>query len=398
MNKIFNNNLNKSKKALFILHEGIGSTIFNSQVLEHALEMNKFGIEFDILAFDTQNKTWDLSNSNLVKFKKSYTGLNIILKKAIGIYYPFSLIYNFFLLVKFLLVNRNKYLFIHARADYTTFLCILSRPFHRLRVYWDCRGDAVSELKDSLSRKNNIINFIGKLYLVNFDRFVTYINCKKCDGAIFVSKSLFNLFSNRLKTKKYKIIPCLVSEKKFFFDSELRLEMRNKFKISNDKLVFLYSGSMVAYQSIKDQYKQYEQLLSNPKNIIIIATSDLEIAKNIFKSLNSDRLIIISVSFEEMNSYYNLADFAFLIREKKQLNFVASPTKFGEYCLTGLPVLMNDTVYQSLSVSKVLGNYISSINVKRKSFSDKKRTEIAIKSKNFYSRAFFSNNYLELYR
>ena len=32
---------------------------------EHALEMNEFGIEFEILAYDTLNKTWKLSNSNL---------------------------------------------------------------------------------------------------------------------------------------------------------------------------------------------------------------------------------------------------------------------------------------------------------------------------------------------
>ena len=174
--------------------------------------------------------------------------------------------------------------------------------------------------------------------------------------------------------------------------------MRNKLNITNDKLVYLYSGSMVAYQSLKEQYKQYEQLLKDPDNIIVIATSCPDIAKIFFKSLISDRLIIISVSFEEMNSYYNLADFAFLIREKKQLNFVASPTKFGEYCLTGLPVIMNDTVNQALSVSRVLGNYISSLNVTGKSFSDNQRTEIAFKSKQFYSRTFLSTSYLELYK
>ena len=398
MNKIIKNNSKKSKKALFILHEGIGSTIFNSQVLEHALEMNEFGIEFEILAYDTLNKTWKLSNSNLLKFSKANPKLNIILKKEINIYYPFSLICNLFLLVKFFLRNKDKYSFIQARADYTTFLCILSKPFHKLPVYWDCRGDAVSELKDSLSRKNNIVKFIGSLYLVKFDQFIVYINCKKCDGAIFVSKALFNLFSNKLKTKKHQIIPCLVSEKKFFFDIELRSKMRNKLNITNDKLVYLYSGSMVAYQSLKEQYKQYEQLLKDPDNIIVIATSDPDIAKTFFKSLISDRLIIISVSFEEMNSYYNLADFAFLIREKKQLNFVASPTKFGEYCLTGLPVIMNDTVNQAYSVSRVLGNYISSIDVNGKSFSDNQRTEIAFKSKQFYSRTFLSTSYLEFYK
>ena len=390
--------INKKSKGLFILHEGISSTIFNSQVLEHAIGMKEFGIEFDILAYDTLEKTWKLSNNNLLKFKKTNSQINIVLKKAINIYYPFALIYNLCLLVSFLVKNKENYSFIQARADYTTFLCILAKPIHKLPVYWDCRGDTVSELKDSLSRKSKIIKFIGNLYLVNFDRFVAYVNCLRCDGAIFVSTALFNLFRSNLKTKNYQIIPCPVSEKKFFFDKELRLSMRKKLNITNDKVIYLYSGSMIAYQSLEEQYRQYEQLLKKPCSVILIATSDPEIAKIFFKALISDRLIITSVSFEEMNSYYNLADFAFLMREKKQLNFVASPTKFGEYCLTGLPVIMNDTVDQAYSVSRDLGNYVSSLKVIGKSFSDNERIEIAQKSKHFYSRGVLSHSYMKLYK
>lgn len=387
-----------SKKALFILHEGIGSTIFNSQVLEHAKGMKEFGVEFDILTYDTLEKTWELSNNNLLKFKQTNPDVTIILKKARNIYYPFSLFYNLILLIFFFIKNKEEYSFIQARADYTTFLCILAKPFHKLPVYWDCRGDAVSELKDSLSRKNILIKIIGNLYLVSFDRFAVYLNCKKCDGAIFVSEALLDLFRNKLTTKNYQIIPCPVSEKKFFFDLELRLRMRDKLNISDNKVVYLYSGSMIAYQSLQEQYEQYYFLLKNSENIIIIATSDPDIAKEFFKDLHSERLIITSVSFEEMNSYYNLADFSFLMREKKQLNHVASPTKFGEYCLTGLPVIMNDTVNQAYSVSRDLGNYVSSENISVNTFSNKERTEIAIKSKQFYSREVLNQKYILLYK
>jgi hypothetical protein len=208
---------------------------------------------------------------------------------------------------------------------------------------------------------------------------------------------LFNLFCNRLKTKNYQIIACPVSEKKFFFDSELRSKIRGELGIANDKLVYLYSGSMIAYQSLEEQYKQYELLLEKPDNIILIATSDPDIAKSYFKNLISDRLIIISVSFEEMNAYYNLADFAFLMRDNKQLNFVASPTKFGEYCLTGLPVIMNNTVDQAFSVSKKLGNYVSHFDLEAKPLSDEQRMKISDESKQFYSRKYLSLKYVKLY-
>jgi hypothetical protein len=386
-----------TKRCLFVLHEGIGSTIFNSQVLEHSKGLIKNSIECDILAFDTLNKTWKVSNVNLGKAKISNPDINIILKKGVNIYYPFSVIFNFILLVIFFLKNKDRYTFIHARTDYTAFLSILSKPFHNLPVYWDCRGDSVSELKDSLSRKNFFIKLIGFFYLVNFDRFVIYVVSKKCDGAIFVSEALLNLFKSKLVTNNYEIIPCPVSENLFFFDLNLRFSMRKKYNFTDENVVYLYSGSMVAYQSLDEQYLLYERLLENPLNVIIIATSDPEIATYFFKDLISKRLIITSISFEEMNSYYNLADFAFLIRERKQLNYVASPTKFGEYCLTGLPVIMTDTVNQAYEFSNKLGNYVSAGNLSFIPISNQKRLEIAYKSLSFYSREVLINKYLALY-
>lgn len=388
---------NTSKKALFVLHEGIGSTIFNSQVLEHVKGMRELGIEFDILAYDTLKKTWQLSNNNLKKIKKNNPNVSIILKKGKNIYYPFSLIYNFLILLIFLINNKNKYSFIHARADYTTFLCIISKPFHQLPVFWDCRGDSVSELRDSLSRKNSLVKILGVIFLVSFDRFANFVNCKLCNGAIFVSQALFNLFKSKLITKNYQIIPCPVSEKLFYFDLDLRTKMRNQLNIQENNVVYLYSGSMVAYQSLSEQYKLYNLLLKKCNNIIIVATSEPQIARDFFKDLSSERLIITSLGFNEMNSYYNLADFAFLIRDEKQLNFVASPTKFGEYCLTGLPVIMNDTVNQAVIFAKNLGNYVSSSCIIDICFSNNLRYEISSLSKDIYSREVLNSKYIFLY-
>lgn len=386
-----------TKRCLFVLHEGISSTIFNSQVLEHSKGLIKNGIECDILAFDTLNKTWKVSKDNLGRAKISNPDINIILKKGVNIYYPFSIFFNFILLFIFLLKNKDRYTFIHARTDYTAFLAILSKPFHNLPVYWDCRGDSVSELKDSLSRKNFLIKLIGFFYLVSFNRFVIYFVSKKCDGAIFVSEALLNLFKSKLVTSNYEIIPCPVSENLFFFDLNLRFSMRKEYNLTDENVVYLYSGSMVAYQSLDEQYLLYERLLENPLNVIIIATSDPEIATYFFKDLISKRLMITSVIFEQMNSYYNLADFAFLIREKKQLNYVASPTKFGEYCLTGLPVIMSDTVNQAYEFSNRLGNYVSVKDLSFNPISNQNRLEIANKSLGFYSREVLINKYLSLY-
>jgi hypothetical protein len=358
--------------------------------------MKSLGIDFDILSFNTFNKSWDQSNNNFESIKKKYPNLSIFLKKALNIYYPFSFLVNSIFLLRFL--KNKEYDFIHARADYTAFLCILTKPIHKINVLWDCRGASVDELKDSLSRKNIFIKIFGRFCLVTFNTLASYVNSKTCDSAIFVSESLFKIFQKNIRHENYKIIPCPVSEKFFYFNSKLRSVSRKEYNIKDNDKVYLYSGSMVAYQSLNEQYDFYKKLLFNPQNIIFIITSEPGKAKQIFKDLKSKRLFILNATFENINSFYNLADFAILLRENKLLNQVASPTKFGEYCLSGLPVIMNDTVDQAIFVAKEIGNYISILDISREKYDDDNRFQISNKALNYYSRSVLNNQYLELYK
>lgn len=385
------------KKALFILHEGIGSTIFNSQVLEHIKEMKNYGIEFDILSYNTESKIWKKSIQNLEIINRLNPNLIIILKRGINIYYPFSGLINYFLLLFFMINKRRVYEFIHARSDYTTFLCLLVKKIIKLPVVWDCRGDSLSELEDALSRKNKIIQFLSRFSLLPMQRHKTDVVCKKANAAFFVSDALFELYCNKLITNNIQIIPCPVYEKIFYFDKKLRSEKRKKMGFDLDKTVFLYSGSMVNYQSLDLQFNEYKNILKDKNQIIIYATSNPISAETYFNNFAKNQFIIISVPYTEMNSFYNVADFAFLLRDKKKLNWVASPTKFGEYCLTGLSVIMNDTVQQATINAHKVGNYVSfeeKIFLKK---TDDQRSHFAKLAKELYSREVLNIKYQDLY-
>ena len=54
--------MNNKPKGLFVLFEGINSTIFNSQVIEHISKLDKF--DFEILSFNTESALWNTSNIN----------------------------------------------------------------------------------------------------------------------------------------------------------------------------------------------------------------------------------------------------------------------------------------------------------------------------------------------
>lgn len=387
------------KKGLFVLFEGIPNTIFNSQVLEHVKDMNLHGIDMDILAINTESRMWKTSLLNYNELINSELSFKITLLKGCRIYYPFSELYNLFLLWKYIKSADRKYSYIHARANYSSFISIMLKMFVRIDVLWDCRGESISELHDAISRKNKLYR-IALMPLLLFEKFRLLIISKYADAAVFVSNALHSRYVNWISTNNIGIIPCPVAESKFYFDKDKRYKLRNYYNISDEINVFMYSGSMVAYQAVEQQIILYKRILEIDNHIIFYLTSDVARAKEIFKEFSQDRFVIKSIPFVEMNDYYNLADFSFLIRNRLILNFVASPTKFGEYCLTGLPVIMNDAVEQAYKNAFLLGNCIDistfdSLNIKKND--DTRREEIAQAAKKIYSRSVLNEKYKLIY-
>ena len=48
--------------------------------------------------------------------------------------------------------------------------------------------------------------------------------------------------------------------------------------------------------------------------------------------------------YYKLNSLYNASDFGILLRENRLVNNVASPTKFAEYIMAGLKVIISENV------------------------------------------------------
>ena len=57
-----------------------------------------------------------------------------------------------------------------------------------------------------------------------------------------------------------------------------------------------------------------------------------------------------------MNDYLNAADFGFLLRDDTPVNRVAFPTKFAEYALAGLRVILKDSPPACVAEARKLGN------------------------------------------
>jgi hypothetical protein len=89
-----------------------------------------------------------------------------------------------------------------------------------------------------------------------------------------------------------------------------------------------------------------------------VLTPDADAARRRLAHLDPDAVRVTSARFDTVNGYLNAADAAFMLRRPSLVNRVASPTKFAEYCLAGLPVIMTDAVEEAWRTSEILCNRI----------------------------------------
>jgi hypothetical protein len=383
-------------KALFITHEGIGNSIFRSQVLEHCIDLQKSDIEFEILVFNGYPRLWKTSVYNLCYYQEIYS-LPIRLQKALFIWIPFSFLYNSLLLLIFLIKNKKNYSFIHARTDYTAFTSYLLQPIHKLPVIWDCRGDSIDEIKLAISKKHSIYRFFSFYFTVS-QKLYLVLNKKFSKYTIFVSDALQELIlGNNIKINSL-VVPCPVPEKLFYYSLDARQKKRNELGLSNSQLLFVYSGSMAGYQAI-DLLVIFANKISNMMHKLLILTTEIDVFNSLYRhKFDSNTVVVMNVNYEEITSYYSASDFGVLFRDERMTNWVASPTKFGEYCLAGLQVVHNENVQQINQFTRILENGVYANSDTFVKSTESRRIEIAERSKLLFGRVNSSKKYLKFYK
>ena len=173
---------------------------------------------------------------------------------------------------------------------------------------------------------------------------------------------------------------------------------RKELQIKTKDLVFVYSGSLKKYKMIDETIRFFKSILRKKNNaILLILTKDFSIATE--KVSRMKNIKVMSIEHQEVNSYLNASDLAIMIRKKDLTNKAASPTKFAEYCLTGLDVITNTSEMDYLNMKKEVNNihnleskYFSIDSLKK---SNRKKTALYYKKK--ISKEAFINTYKKLY-
>jgi len=188
------------------------------------------------------------------------------------------------------------------------------------------------------------------------------------DQVVVVSEALHAHLARKhnLAPSEACVVPC-ATRASVRLDSGERARLRGEYRLQ-DRLVLAYSGSYRKYQMVDEMMEVFKQVKAAiPEAYLLILTGDrdrfLEAAGAAGLSANDYR--ILTLDHSSVLKTLPLADVGFLLRADDVVNRVASPTKFAEYCICGVPVLLTPFVGDfSAIVSRTdIGYCLPALNV-----------------------------------
>lgn len=338
----------KKNRYFYLITEPPKNVVL-SQVIEYAEALQKGGLEFKVIFLlpvrdFIKNREMLLKSRDIIAERlkaKPEFHVAFIRKSTIGVYIGALVLFQ-----RLWPYGKGDHLIFHARGGYSTkILSVLKRFGKKISFIYDIRGDNIAEF-DYFARKNNMPDDKREKAIVRS----LYEEKRLLQGAshlFCVSNILKNEIASkyRINSEKITVIPCAADSKRFGFDLDVREEMRRKLNIQN-KFVLIYPGGIGNWHSTDKVFKIAGDLIRKYLNVyIIILTSEVDKARKLAQELIPEGSYYIgSATRNEMPGYLMAADMGMLLRENHPLNKAAAPTKFAEYVISGLPVMISEYI------------------------------------------------------
>lgn len=246
---------------------------------------------------------------------------------------------------------------IYCHSIYNILPIIFFLFFLKGKIILDIHGVVTNEL--SLEKKY-FKSFIYKL--------IEKFSFKKIDIAIGVTNSMCNYFKKKYPDYKGKFIVFNI------FPESLKKCFGEQI-IPHSKTIIIYSGNTQKWQNIDLMMQTIKN--NQYANIqYIILSSEVAKFENLITKydITPHNILIKSVLPKELDQYYSVASYGFILRDESIINQVANPTKLIEYLTYGIiPIVLNENIgdYKSYNYEFIYYNLISNKLTSQKSIRNK---------------------------
>lgn len=229
---------------------------------------------------------------------------------------------------------------LHARGSATRLGAYLRKQFDRTRLVADIRGDSAAEARFSIGGTE------GERRATAVERMDARV-FSRADHLICVSEALlFELRKRFTLSCGATVIPCVADERRFFSDVMRRREAREALGLSSEPLL-IYAGSIGQwhqFESTLETFDLFSRKNSQAKYLVVTRDGDGARALVAARPGLRERTIVRSGDADEVARWLSAADIGLLLRADHPLNGVACPTKFAEYVLSGLSVVISEGI------------------------------------------------------
>jgi hypothetical protein len=248
---------------------------------------------------------------------------------------------------------RRRLVF-HARTLHVADAALrLKRFLPRLRVIAELEGDIQSELLYSIDRsrlpRGRSLERRMRRHFEATERVL-----RDSDAVLCVSNQLKNVLAERhglppRRRDQIAVFPTLVSASRFYFSEEKRTRVRRDLGLDN-RFVVAYAGNLATPWQLPgetvDLFCVIKRLRPEACLLILAPEPDHEfILPHLRRAgVAAGDYQLRSIPYSNMPGVLAAADVGVVLRERHLMNEVASPGKVGEYLLSGLPVIMTESV------------------------------------------------------
>jgi len=257
--------------------------------------------------------------------------------------------------VLFVYIKKHKIKSVHCRNLLSSVLAVTIKKYFYKKI------NVISDFRGHYSEEGVILNrWKHDSYSFRFWKGLERKVLMHSSSCTFISKSMKSYYNDIYPRDDYFFAPAIVNTERFYFCPELRKEIRNKYHIPDDEIVYIYTGSYgqwhdlgLFYSMLEAHIKEY----SIEKYRVFILSGQKSDQFSEYKDKHGT--LTIKVAPDEVNKYLCGADVGVLPGTQKTnasydlLYKTMISSKVEEYFCTGLKVLSNPRIGEVKALSEL---------------------------------------------